>query len=139
MDCHEVRATILDSLDEPLPPGRITDVDSHRAGCPNCARFAAAQQVLDQQLSVLLRAPEMSVGFRPRLRQNIRRDARQLWSPALPDVVHFLACGAATMVCAVLLPFQATLTVGVGAAATSVSYLLATAVRDALERADEST
>jgi anti-sigma factor RsiW len=139
MDCQEVRTTILESFEEPLPPRRISEVDSHLGGCPDCARFAAVQQTLDRRLSIILRPPDMSLEFRSRMRQNIRRDTRQLWSPALPDVVHFLACGTATMLCAVLLPFQATLTLGVGAAVTSVTYLLVTAVRDALERPDEST
>jgi len=137
MDCQEVRTTILESFEEPLPPWRISEVDSHLGGCPACARFAAVQQALDRRLSIGLRPPEMSLDFRSRIRQNVRRDARQLWSPALPDAVHFLACGTATLLSAVLLPFQATFTLGVGAAVTSVTYLVATAVRDALERADE--
>jgi hypothetical protein len=138
MDCQEVRTTILESFEEPLRPRRISEVDSHLGGCRDCARFATVQQTLDRRLSIILRPPDMSLEFRSRMRQNIRQDARQLWSPALPDVVHFLACGTATVLCAVVLPFEATLTLGVGAAVTSVTYLLITAVRDALERADES-
>jgi hypothetical protein len=137
MDCQALRTAILESFEEPLPPPRISEVDAHLGGCPDCARFAAVQHTLDRRLSTILRPPEMSLEFRSRLRQNIVRDTRQLWSPAVPDVVHFVACGTAPVFCAVLLPFQATLTLAVGGAVTSVTYLLVTAVRDALERADE--
>jgi anti-sigma factor RsiW len=138
MDCQKVRTTILESFEELVPPQRVSEIDSHLVGCDDCARFSAVQRSLDGRLSVLFRSPHMSPEFRPRLRQAIRRDTRQVWSPALPDVVHFLACGTATVMCTVLLPFQASLTLGVGAAATCLTHLLATAVRDMFERADES-
>jgi anti-sigma factor RsiW len=137
MECQEVRAAIFDGFEESVPE-HISEIDSHVARCDDCARFSAVHRSLDGRLSALLRAPDLSREFRPRLRQAIRRDTRQVWSPALPDVVHFLACGTATVLCAVLMPFQASITLGIGAAGTCLTYLLATAVRDVFERADES-
>jgi hypothetical protein len=138
MDCHDVRMSILESFEEIAPQGRVSEIDAHCAWCHDCARFSAVQRSLDGRLSAQLRCPDMSPEFRRRLRQAIRRDARQVWSPALPDVVHFLACGTATVLCAALLPFQASLTLGAGTAATCLTYLVATAVRDVFERFDES-
>ena len=60
----------------------------------------------------------------------------RLWSPSLPDVVHFASCGAATVSCAVLLPFDAVMVLGAGAAATAVSYVVLAAVRDWFEETE---
>jgi anti-sigma factor RsiW len=138
MKCQEVRAAILESLEEVVSPERVSEIDFHLGGCEDCAWFSAVHRSLDGRLNVLLVSPDLSPGFRARLYQAIRRDTRQVWSPVLPDVVHFLTCGAATVLCAILMPFQASLTLGIGAAGTCLTYLLATAVRDVFERADES-
>ena len=82
--------------------------------------------------------PEMSPGFRKALRKRIRREAMQLWADSLPDKVHFLSCGFATVMCAILMPFHPAAVLSVGAAATGVTYVLMTAVRNFFESAEES-
>jgi hypothetical protein len=55
----------------------------------------------------------------------------------LPDIVHFVSCGVATLLCAVLLPFDASVILGAGAAVTVLTYILLTAVRSSFENAED--
>ena len=82
--------------------------------------------------------PEMSPGFRKALRKRIRREAMQLWADSLPDKVHFLSCGFATVMCAILMPFHPAAVLSAGAAATGVTYVLMTAVRNFFESAGDA-
>jgi len=139
MNCHDVRAGILESVDEdPSTPSRI-ELDAHLAGCSDCREFAAKQQALDAQLSALLESPQLGPGFRAKLRRRIRRDAVRLWPATLPEIVHVASCGAATIACAVLLPFDAVMTLFGGAGVTILSLFVLTAVRDVFERAEEGS
>jgi anti-sigma factor RsiW len=137
MDCQEARAELLESVDEDRSRQSGVELDAHLSGCSACARFAARQRALDARLSAMLRPPELSPGFRAALRRRIRKDSARLWPAALPEVVHVVSCGIATVTCAALLPFDGWMTLGVGAAATAVSFLLLLAVRDLFERAEE--
>ena len=137
MNCHDVRVDILESVGEdPSKPSRI-ELDTHLAGCSECREFAAKQQALDSQLSALLEPPQLSPGFRAGLRRRIRRDAVRLWPATLPEAVHIASCGAATVACAALLPFDAVMTLFGGAGVTILSLFLLTAVRDVFEGAEE--
>ena len=138
MDCQDARAEILQLLDDGLPGEEPAELRAHLAGCPACAAFAAKQQALDLRLRAMLPPPELSQAFRLALRRRIRRESIRLWSPSLPDVVHFASCAAATIVSAVLLPFDALIVLGAGAAATTVSYLVLAAVRDWFEDAEST-
>lgn len=136
MACQDARAEILQLFDDGLVGKEPAELRAHLAGCPACAAFAASQQALDLRLRAMLPPPELSPAFRPALRRRIRRESIRLWSPSLLDVVHFASCGAATIVSAVLLPFDALIVLGAGAAATTVSYLVLAAVRDWFEDAE---
>jgi hypothetical protein len=137
MQCPDAQSRILDSLEETLPAEIMREVQSHRVDCADCARFAAGQGNVDRRLGAHLIAPEMSPAFRAGLRQKIRSDAWQVWSTALPDAVHFVTCGVATVSCAWLLPFEISVTVSAGAAATATTYLLTSVVRELFDRSDE--
>jgi anti-sigma factor RsiW len=135
MDCQDARAEMLQSFDDDSPEKAQVELHAHLAGCAECGRFAARQAALDARLTAMFTAPSLSSGFRAGLQRRIRRESMPL-SPALPDVVHFATCGAATIVCAAVLPFDAAMILGVGAAATSLTYLLMAAVRDWFESAE---
>jgi pyruvate/2-oxoglutarate/acetoin dehydrogenase E1 component len=62
----------------------------------------------------------------------------QLWADSLPDKVHFLSCGFATVMSAILMPFHPAAVLSAGAAVTVLTYLLMTAVRTFFESAEES-
>lgn len=136
MDCTEAEAALLQSLEESLPVARLAGLRVHVAGCLQCQRFEIAHRDLDHRLEAMVCPPEMSRSFRTDLFRRIRSDAKPVWT-ATPDIVHFVTCGVATALCAVLLPFHASMTLGVGAVATSAVYFLMTIVRDALELADD--
>jgi len=138
MDCWSVEEAILDSLENAGTTSVQREIDVHLANCPACTTFAARQQRVDAQLSRLLVPPELSSGFRKALRKRIRREAMQLWADSLPEKVHFLSCGFATLMCAVLMPFHPAAVLSAGTAATLVTYLLMTAVRNFFESAEES-
>lgn len=54
----------------------------------------------------------------------------------MPTIVHYAACSVATIVCAAILPFEASMTIGVGAAATITTHFLVGSLQDLLDRAD---
>jgi predicted anti-sigma-YlaC factor YlaD len=138
MDCRSVEEAILDCLENAGTASVQREIDVHLAGCPACTAFAARQQSVDAQLSRMMVSPELSPGFRKALRNRIRREAMQLWADSLPDKVHFLSCGFATVMSAILMPFHPAAVLSAGAAATVVTYLLMTAVRTFFDSAEES-
>jgi anti-sigma factor RsiW len=133
MDCQQVQQGILESLDERRSPANRREIDAHVAGCPECARFAARQQAVDARLAGMLVPPLLSPAFRPALRSRIGREPATGRPEVLPDVVHFLSCGVATLLCAFLLPFAASVTVATGTTAALLTYVLLTSVRDSFE------
>jgi anti-sigma factor RsiW len=138
MDCRDVEEAILDSLEDAGASGRQGEIEAHLSGCPACTAFAARQSSVDARLSRMLVPPEMSPEFRKVLRKRIRRETMQLWTDSLPDKVHFLSCGIATVMCAILMPFHPAAVLSIGAAATGVTYVLMTAARTFFESAEES-
>jgi hypothetical protein len=132
MDCHQAQDAILDSCDAD-GTGLPTSVDAHVSGCRECARFAARQRLLDTRLTKALAASALSPSFRGDLRRTLHRDARWFSSDRLPDIVHFASCGGATLCCAVFLPFDAAVTVGVGTTGALLSYIALTTVRSSFE------
>jgi anti-sigma factor RsiW len=125
MDCRQAQEEILEMFDG----SRSDEVHAHLAGCPECAGFATRQTALDRQLATMLEAPELSPGFRAALRRRIGSEAPKLWPEALPDIVHVSTCLAATILCAVLLPFGAPSVLVIGALVTAATYLLILATR----------
>jgi anti-sigma factor RsiW len=138
MECRNVQEAILDSVETAAPGTTPPEIGAHLAACPACATFAARQRSLDFRLSSMLAPPEMSPGFRTALRKRIRREAMQLWADSLPDKLHFLSCGLASVICAVIMPFPAASVLSVGGAATLTTYLLLTAVRNLFESAGDA-
>jgi predicted anti-sigma-YlaC factor YlaD len=138
MECRNVEEAILDSLEGSGTAGGQREIDAHLAGCAACTAFAARQESLDARLGKLLVPPEMSPEFRKTLRKRIRREAMQSWADSLPDRVHFVSCGFATVLCAIVMPFNPAAVLIAGAAATVVTYILMTAVRNFFESTEES-
>ena len=133
MECRNVQEAILDSLEDAAAGVTLPEIDAHLAGCPACTAFAARQRSVDIRLGNMLTPPEMSPGFRRALRKRIRREAMQVWADSLPDKVHFVSCGLTTVICAIVMPFPAASVLTAGAAATVVTFILLTAVRNLFE------
>jgi predicted anti-sigma-YlaC factor YlaD len=133
MECQTVQEEILDSFEEPRASLIQREIDAHLADCPTCARFAVCQKTVEAQLSAMLIPPEMSSAFRSVLLKTIRRERMRFWSEALPDIVHFVSCAGATVLCAILLPFGTAVIFGAGTVAALLTYVLLTMVRDSLQ------
>ena len=84
----------------------------------------------------MLVAPALSTSFRSTLRARIRRERRQGWLDAAPDIVHFVSCGAATAVAAALAPANMAMIVSLGATAALAAYVALATLRSSLEDAD---
>lgn len=136
MDCHTVQEQLLESFEETAPAAIQDAIAAHLTGCPRCTAFAARQKVLHARLRTALVPPEMTPPSRLRLRTALRQQTRREWLDAMPDILH-LASGALTTGAGVLLlPFDPATIVAVGTAATAVTYILLTAVRETFEEVD---
>jgi len=122
-DCDAAQERILEGL----------EAASHLEGCSACRGFALVQRTLDRRLTEALPPSVLSPEFRSALRKRIRREPHRLWPDLLPDLIHLGSCGAATVVCAVTLPFPAMSILGIGAAVTAVTYALQALSRSLLE------
>src|ERR1044072_9188518 len=129
MDCHQAQEAILEMLDG----GPAIEIREHLATCPGCSAFAARQSALDRELGELIQAPALSREFRAGLRKRIQQEPSRLWTDALPDLLHFGTCAAATLLCAAVLPVAAGPVLGVGALVTGSSYVLILATRSWIE------
>lgn len=137
MDCRTAQEQILSSFEEPRSMLIQRETETHLADCPTCARFTASQKTIDVHLSAMLIAPEMSPAFRSVLFKRIRRERVRFRSDALPDIVHFVSCASATVLCAVLLPFGTAVILGAGTVAALLSHVLLTMVRDSLQDVEQ--
>ena len=81
------------------------------------------------------RPPSLSPSFRPALRARVRRERTRAWMDALPDIVHFASCGAATLACAAFAPLAATTVLTSGIAIALGSYVITTALRQSINAA----
>jgi hypothetical protein len=138
MNCRDAQDWILEAVE----PGRDSqryaeDLRQHLTGCATCRSFLAVHNELDLRLARAIPAPALSPTFRSGLRKQIRREPLRVWPDLLPDIVHLGSCGAATLVCALLLPFPAGATLTAGAAVTAATYLIQTVFRNSLEEIEE--
>jgi hypothetical protein len=133
MDCDRAQEIIIARFDDAAVPPVNGDLDTHVAGCPRCSLFADTQASLHARLAMTCAPPEMSVSFRARLRRRIAAESVMPRLDAVPDIVHFAACGIATATCALVLPLDATVTLLGGITAALLTYVLLTLVRTSLE------
>lgn len=129
MDCRQAQEQILEMFDGATSP----ELETHLAGCRECAAFLARQVALDRELSEMIEPPALSPGFRTALRERIRKESPKIWLQALPDIVHVGTCLAATGACAALLPFGPGPVVAAGVLITAATYLPMLAARIWLE------
>jgi predicted anti-sigma-YlaC factor YlaD len=134
MECERIQTAILATFDGDSP---VVDpvVEAHLAECPACARFAAAQAAIDSRLAASVVTPPMSSDFRRLLRARIGQERVPAWREALPDIVHFASWGAATLLCVLVLPLNASVILGGGATAALLTYVVLTVARTSLEDA----
>jgi anti-sigma factor RsiW len=133
MDCKHVEEHILDAQDDAQPAPIAAEIAAHLAGCPACTAFAARQRMLDTRLAAMFPAPVLSPAIQQTVRARVRRNRLSVWRDSLPDLVHFVSGGLATLWCVVTLPYDAATVAGVGTIVIFVSYALLTTVRHSLE------
>ena len=137
MDCHQAQELVLESLDATARTGTNPQLAPHLAACSGCRSFAAVQKALDLRLAASIPAPALPQAFRSELRRRIGRDPLRAWPEWLPDAVHFGSCGAATLVCALALPYPGVTTLAIGGAVTGATWFLRAFYQGSLEEAGE--
>jgi hypothetical protein len=133
MTCHEAEELLLESFDEPPVPVVRRALDAHVAGCRACSAFAAQLRAVDAELAVVLTPPVVPASLAPGIRTRVRRERIAALAENLPDLIHLAGCGAATVVSAALLPFDAAITIAAGLGFTCVTYAFMAVVRWSIE------
>lgn len=133
MTCHEAEELLLESFDEPLVLVVRRALDAHVAGCRACSAFAAQLRAVDAELAAVLTPPAVPASLAPAIRTRVRRERITALGESLPDIIHLAGCGAATVVSAALLPFDAPITIAAGLGFTCVTYVFMAVVRWSLE------
>jgi predicted anti-sigma-YlaC factor YlaD len=139
MDCQQAQHAIVDSFIEPPSAHTRGLIEAHLAGCQSCAAFARAQRDLDRHLTARLVPPALSAGFRAAVRTRTRREARAFWWDLLPDAVHFVSCGVATLLGLLWLPISAPVVIAAAAVGTMLTHAMLTAAHDSFDAVDEIT
>jgi hypothetical protein len=133
MTCHEAEELLLESFDEPPGPVVRRALDAHVAGCRACSAFAAQLRAVDAKLAAVLAPPAVPASLAPGIRTRVRRERIAALAENLPDIIHLAGCGAATVVSAALLPFDARITIAAGLGFTCVTYVFMAVVRWSIE------
>ena len=138
MGCEHCQEAILDSFDERLPVSLAEAVEAHMAACVGCAEFAARQRAIDRGLARSFIAGPPSARVREAVRRRIRDDRTRVWSGWVLDAVHFGSCAAVTGLCAILMPDDAPLVLGLGAVAATLTHMVLAAAQNSLDAADDA-
>ena len=137
MTCADVEEHLLESLDDVLPVETRRAVDQHLGSCDRCAAFAAKMRAIDLQLAAaippLTAPPSVAAGVIARQ----RRERREALAGSLPDIIHLTGCAVATLLCALVLPIEAPVTLAAGIAFTCFTYVVMAVVRSSLEAVDQ--
>jgi hypothetical protein len=133
MTCQEAEDLLLESFDEAPAPVLRRALDAHVAGCHGCSAFAAQLRAVDVELAAVLQPPAVPASLAPGIHARVRRERIAALAENLPDLIHLAGCGAATVVSAALLPFDAPITVAAGLGFTCVTYVFMALVRWSIE------
>jgi hypothetical protein len=88
---------------------------------------------VDAELAAVLAPPAVPASLAPGIRTRVRRERIAALAENLPDIIHLAGCGAATVVSAALLPFDARITIAAGLGFTCVTYVFMAVVRWSIE------
>ena len=130
MDCRDVRARILESLDDMSPDAAMA---AHLANCPTCSSFARGQAQLHAQLVQALTPPTLNAAFRAGLVARIKRESRQSRTEGLLERVHFVSCALAILVLTLILPVSSASVLAAGVTTAVASYVGLSIVRNSFE------
>jgi anti-sigma factor RsiW len=133
MECHEIQESILDALDGEPSPKQQHMIEAHVSTCAACAQFARRQQVLEVTLASALAPPAMTPLSRPALRARLRHDAMPARRDTLPDFVHFVSFGLATLALAWTLPISPSIVASGGLTVALLSYVVLSVIRSSFE------
>jgi hypothetical protein len=133
MTCAEAEDLLLESFDETPAPVLRRALDAHVAGCRACSSFAAQLRAVDTELAAVLKPPAVPASLALGIRARVRGERITALAENLPDIIHLAGCGAATVVSAALLPFEAPITIAAGIGSTCVTYVFMAVVRWSIE------
>jgi hypothetical protein len=137
MTCQEAEELLLESFDEAPAPVLRRALDAHVAGCRECSAFAAQLRAVDAELATVLTPPAVPASLAPAIQARVRRERIAALAENLPDIIHLAGCGAATVLSAALLPFDARITIAAGLGFTCVTYVFMALVRWSIESLDQ--
>jgi hypothetical protein len=127
MRCSDCQDAILDSVGQ----WYASAVQHHLSGCAECRQFDNIQRNLHERFTG---SPAYSSSrLRLALKERLARERNFAWPDFLPDVAHLAGCALATAGSLFVLPWSASSIVTVGAALTVITYLLQSALRDAMQ------
>ncbi len=132
-----IAAMLLESLDAPLPVEVRRAVDLHVSSCAGCGALATGLRAIDLELVAALPPTAAPASIAAGVRRQQQSDRLSVLAESLPDVIHLAGCAAATILSAVLLPIEASVTLAAGAAFTCFSYAVMAIVRSSLEAAEQ--
>jgi anti-sigma factor RsiW len=133
MDCRETQNRLLECVDNEPPFLENSHLQQHISECSECKQYAALLREFDLRLREEIVAPQLSSGFRARLRGEMSNRRKEAWPDWLPDVAHLAGSGLAVGCCAVLLPFPVPVILGAGALSAFLAYSLQTLLVSNLE------
>jgi anti-sigma factor RsiW len=142
MNCDQAEELLFESYDVELK-FRAADVSSetlqrHLATCDACSELAAQLRVVDARLSAVLRPITAPASIAAGVRRHQRQERQARVRESLPDIIHLAGCGAATLLSALLLPVEISLTISVGITFTGLTYMALALMRSSLDAAEQT-
>jgi len=142
MNCDQAEELLFESYDAELK-FRAANVDtdtlqSHLATCDACSALAAQLRVVEARLAAALPPIVAPASIAAGVRRQQRQEREATRRESLPDIIHLAGCSAATVLSALFLPLQTSLTVAVGITFTGLTYMVMTLMRSSLEAAEQT-
>jgi anti-sigma factor RsiW len=137
MTCPEAEELLLEAMDDALAGPVRQALDAHLTTCARCPAFAASLLAVDAALAAALPQPVVPASIAMTVRARVRRERRAAIRESLPDLIHLTGCSVATLLCAALLPIEASVTIATGVGFTCVTYVFMVAMRWSIEAAEQ--
>lgn len=138
MTCDQAEELLFESFDDEPGVEARRALDRHLASCGACTALAAKLRVVDARLASALPPIVAPASIAEGVRRQQRQERGATLRESLPDIIHLAGCSAATLMSALLLPVQTSLTLAVGITFTGVTYMVMTLMRSSLEAAEQT-
>ena len=138
MTCDQAEELLFESFDDEPGAEARRALDHHLVSCVACTALAAKLQMVDTRLAAALPPIAAPASIAEGVRRQQRREREATLRESLPDIIHLAGCSAATLLSALLLPVQASLTIAAGITFTGLTYMVMTVMRSSLEAAEQT-